>query len=533
MAETVTKQPTSTSDEINKEENPIIKFLKTDVRFNSASIPHKYKGKDTNQLVDAAFSNYFYDIQDPAWYPDSFIRSKMKNLYNNMLNTARFALTYSQFKVAKPLTDDGQIGRIKGISDEDANKVENSNKALDFYFSPDNGKIGNIVSSICKSVVSYAYSQVSGVISAAEHGFSLLNNLNNDQTNTSTKKDVTYTPETLFLSTQPMIDVQGIMTDERLIKQLEVANAAVSYFRGIFEKDALDNNKLINFIGGLKNDLETLFKNVILEYFFEKDELLKYQNKSLIEIITALSTRPDLRLHGLAEKVFLTMIYGNYKAHFRIPMSQKDVSFCIANGQDGWTASDNSPQINFFGKVTTVAQELSEINIPNIFMRKKWEQSSVVGSGRTFSCSFYLFNDTLEHFMLNFNYIIHILALCSPITDTALVRPPYLFNLKVPGGLRYLLCSCNCTIKNMGKIRKLGSREYVANILKHITEQFAWIKDLSSDELTYCPDGYQVTLNFKSLIPPTWNFDQAYLTNWNIGIPKEPNQSFLALNTGE
>ena len=125
MAETVTKQPTSTSDEINKEENPIIKFLKTDVRFNSASISHKYKDKNTNKIVDAAFSNYFYDIQDPAWYPDSFIRSKMKNLYNNMLNTARFALTYSKFKVEQPLTDEGQIGAIKGISDEDANKVEN------------------------------------------------------------------------------------------------------------------------------------------------------------------------------------------------------------------------------------------------------------------------------------------------------------------------------------------------------------------------------------------------------------------------
>ena len=529
MAETVTKQPTSTSDEINKEivPNPIIQFLKTDVRFNSASIQHKYKDKKTNKIVDAAFSNYFYDIQDPAWYPDSFIRSKMKNLYNNMLNTARFALTYSKFKVEQPLTDEGQIGAVTGISDEDANKVENSNKALDFYFSPDKGMVGNIVSSICKSVVSYAYSQVSGIIGVAEQGFSLLNNLQNDQNNSSTQKDVTYTPETLFLSTQPMIDVQGIMTDERLIKQLEVANAAVSYLRGIFEAHALSSQTLSNFINSLKADTEQFFREIVLKYLLPADEYANSKNKPLTEIFSSLSTRPDFRLHGLAEKIFMTMIYGNYKAHFRIPMSQKDVSFGIANGQMGWQGSDSN-LIDAGNELSAIGQGLSEINIPNVFMRKKWVQTSVIESGRTFSCSFYLFNDTLEHFMLNFNYIIHILALCSPITDTSFVRPPYLFNIKIPGGLRYLLCSCTCNIRNIGKIRKLGSREYVANIMKHITEQFAWIEDLASDELTYCPDGYQVTLEFKSLIPPTWNFDQAYLTNMDIGVPKEPNQAFQA-----
>ena len=101
MAETVNQKPTSIVEQINEESGlskTVQGFLKTDVRFNSASIPHKFKDDKTNKTYWAAFEHYFYEIQDPGWYPDSLIRSRKQSLYNHMLNVAKFKLTYDKFK---------------------------------------------------------------------------------------------------------------------------------------------------------------------------------------------------------------------------------------------------------------------------------------------------------------------------------------------------------------------------------------------------------------------------------------------------
>lgn len=535
MAEKVNQKPTSVVEQINEESGlpkTIQSFLKTDVRFNSASIPHKFKDNNTNQTYWAAFENYFYEIQDPAWYPDSLIRSRKQNLYNHMLNVAKFKLTYDKFKTPVKVNEEtGQLsGAIKGISDDDANKIENSNKALDFYFQGGDEGLGKIVNNICKSVVSYAYSQVSGIVSAAEQipgmfstakGFlqdSGIISKDGKKTTETKTPGMIYTPESLFLTTQPMIDVQGIMTNERLLQQLKVGETAVKMLMDIIHDKSIDDN----FFKNMFDNFEKMMKELVYKIILPADKYEEYKDKGITDIISACS-RPDVRLHGVAEKIFMTMIYGNYKAHFRIPMTQTQYQFGLAEGNKGWVAADSS-LIKGAENTTDIINSFSEVNMPNVFMRRQWKQDRHVNGAKLFSCSFYLFNDTLDHFMLNFNYIIHLLALCNATTDTIFVRPPYLFNLRIPGGLRYLLCSCTCRVDGIGKIRKLGSSDYVVNILKHITEQFVWNEGLAGDELTYCPDAYKVTLNFTSLMPNTWNFDQAYLTNIDIGVPKYENQ---------
>ena len=524
MAETVNQNPTSTAEQINEENGiskNIINFLKTDVRFNSASIPHRIKDTTTGNTYFAAFENYFYEIQDPAWFPDSLIRSLKQNLYNHMLNVSKFKLTYEKFKKPAAVNKEtGQLAnKIEGISDTEANKIENSKKALDFYFEGNDKWLDKKIDNICKSVVAYAYGQISGIVSALEQLDDMISSLDGE-TKKSNIQDMTYSPETLFLTTQPMIDVQGIMTNERLIQQLKVGETAVKMIMDIINTNVIDKG----YFDRLFQNIETTIKQLAYKLILPADRYEAYKDKDITEIISECA-RPDVRLHGVAEKIFMTMIYGNYKAHFRIPMNQSSYQFGISEGNLGWQSVGDSKLIQEAEDATNIINSFTEMNIPNVFMRKQWRQNaSITGSGKSYTCSFNLFNDTLDHFMLNFNYIIHLLALCNATTDTIFVRPPYLFNLRIPGGLRYLLCSCKCTVKGIGKVRKLGSMDYVVNILKHITEQFAWNEKLASEELTYCPDAYEVTLEFNSLMPNTWNFDQAYLTNYDIGVSKYENQ---------
>ena len=65
--------------------------------------------------------------------------------------------------------------------------------------------------------------------------------------------------------------------------------------------------------------------------------------------------------------------------------------------------------------------------------------------------NFAIFNDTFEHFITNYAFIIEFMATTKAVTDMIFIRSPYLYDVEIPGGLRYNLCSCTASITPIGK----------------------------------------------------------------------------------
>lgn len=478
-----------------KEILPEKQYFGVDVRFN-------YSAKKGIE--------FYQDLLDPAWYPDSMVRSIKHNLYNNMLNKSRFVCSSE-----------------KRMTDKEANKIENSKKALDFYYKQDYGFLLNNVKSVVQKVVSNAYSQISSIAGVLDKVGNFLSGNKKEENDELTVGD-------LYLINQPMLDIQGILTTEKVYDLLSALSNVRDFITNAFttisnsvSKSAnpsigVDTQDIINYLTATTPEK---IKNIIKNMFnVDINEMLSLN--SLTEFLTT-KVIGTTRIHNLSEKILLSIVSGTYKIHFRAPFIKNDSIFNTANG-NGWGLNSLDGGKLGTGQLSEDLNDLTGIMIPDIAMRYQYNISEAYENPNEISTTFVLFNDTLEHFIINFRYVMYIIAMCKPVTDGLTIRPPYLFNVCVPGGLRHLLCACSVNISNLGQVRKIGNDSYAAEILKSIVDPLNPKEgfSLSHTALSYVPDAYKVSLKFKPLLSNTWNFDQAYLTNVEIGVPKELNNEF-------
>ena len=427
------------------------------------------------------------EVPTPAWIPDSFLRSLKRNLYYNMVNS-------------------GSFRGFKSI------EQSNGGKCLNFYKESNSGLISNMVSTAVKSIVSTAANQVMSVASKVDSVVNGVSSLfgSSDGGNKSLLRAIRETANEPFLAAQPYLRIDGIHLAEDVKDNWTVIAAALkgigsawqSIINGNSMKDVLEkwNKEIINTLKGW----QILPKDV---------------NGDLLEVLSKTLTQPEYRMHNFSEAQMLHSVQGVYTLTCKLPLFGNNVGMLNSNtGQfeTGWgTAGANVPgggtDINAILGYFQNNQFHAVWNNPIT-----WNPSSVGrDGGRAVYYAFNIYNDTLEHVLTNLAFIWSFGATTMPVTDYLLLRPPYLYDIEVPGGFRYKYCKCGFRVTPQGRMRRLtsiqqngvyGNGDEICNLFKSI-----YGITVNPTAISHVPDYYKVEIEFTPLVPNLWNFIDSYL----------------------
>jgi hypothetical protein len=129
--------------------------------------------------------------------------------------------------------------------------------------------------------------------------------------------------------------------------------------------------------------------------------------------------------------------------------------------------------------------------------------------------SFNIYNDTLEHAMTNLAFIWSFGSTTQSVTDLVMLRPPYVYDIEIPGGVRFKYCTCGFEVRPGGKTRKFtsikqdGMTKNDDEVCKVFKELYG--VDVNPVAFSHVPDYYTVSITFRSLLPNTWNFVDSFL----------------------
>ena len=428
----------------------------------------------------------FLEVPTPAWFPDSFLRSLKRNLYFNMVNSASF------------------YGTPKGKA--------NDGKSLDFYKDDSSGNVlTNLVNTAVRSIVTTAANQVTSVASKVDsviNGVSSLFGGGNKESGDLYARiaDVYSNP---FMSSQPYLKVYGIHLAENVSDTWAtlktVGSAIVSAFTELCNEGPFNTN--------------------LGEYFSKVDESVMQALKSLHVVGNDVSDKtisgalskmletPEYRMHNFAEQQMLASMAGYYTMTCKLPY--------FGNRKPAFTSSGESAfRTGFAGKRSAANDPIqAAVKVAQNWSNVTWSEQIRFAPEDTIvdyypvSYAFNIYNDTLEHAMLNLAFIWSFTAVTQAVTDIVTIRPPYLFDIEVPGGVRYKYCTCRFEATPEGKLRRIASalgsdRTDIKGVFKSL---FGF--DVNPDAIAYVPDFYKISITFRPLVPNLWNFIYSYLHN--------------------
>ena len=429
---------------------------------------------DPNTGVDFRF----LEVPTPAWFPDSFLRSLKRNLYFNMVNNASYY----------------------GTALADANK----GTSLDFYKDTSgNGIIGNLVNTAVKSIVSTAANQVMSLTSKVDsvvNGVSSLLGGGGNSENSNLYSMINEVSRNPFLASQPYIKVYGIHLAENLRDAWDAVDSLGTIISNEFSKLVRDNDFTSNMTELMKKWNEGLTKAMKSLKILDENA----GNDVGAELQKTLTT-PKNRMHNFAETQMLCGISGYYTMTCKLPFFGNNAPMFKSSGTNAFKTGYgyNNPHQN---ALIELARKYTNIIWNNPI---KWSPDEV-GSDRIIpiNYNFNIYNDTLEHMLTNLVFIWSFGATTQSVTDIVTLRPPYLYDIEIPGGLRFKYCICGFQVTPQGKLRKIsnGGDDIIGKLFKQI---FGFT--VNPNAISHVPDYYKVEIVFTPLLPNLWNFVDSYL----------------------
>lgn len=434
----------------------------------------------------------YINVPTPAWYPDSFVRSLKNSLYLKMVNNTTY------------LNSDGKDESTK----------------LEFYKESSGSAIVKALTSAVKSIVTVGVNQVASVVSKAQGVYDSVSSLfkTTDDSKKGLSASIIENQKIPFLAAQPYIVVRGIHVTENIKASVEILQSALSATGSAFGnlKDMFTNGESFTklFDEGNKK-LQEAFKST----FGIKE------GSDWASIFTNGVFSPKFRHHSIAEQMMRQSLCGKYTMMCKIPLLNNDGVLIKSSGQDGFKRGTVGYELkDTKGVGEKLAQELTgDLNI-GLSDTIKWifNVNSDSMHIKPIDTRFTIYNDTFEHFLLNYAFIYGFMATTKATTDGVLVRAPYVYDVTIPGGMRYMLCSCDASVKCVGNMRKISDdAESLGNAFNG-----KFNVPINGSILEYIPDAYEVHVSFKSLIPDLWNFIESY-----ISMNTESNDKSIAIGT--
>lgn len=402
-------------------------------------------------------------LPTPAWVPESYIRSQKKNFYLSMFN---------------PKAVFGQ----------------GNSTPLEFYKEESSSFPMGMLKNIGKSALTLVANQVGAMANTAQGVVNSVKGLLGIEEEESPANDP-------FLENQPYVNVYGINMSPDIKTHIEIIKQAFNLIKDIMNTES-----------GFKDLIDRLGKGVMGAIkVILKDQPGAAKINDLSSLWAHISKKPN-REHSILEMMLTHSFQGSYLQFVRIPYQRPAVSFQSCKGQWSGGFGDSSDFINKFVGSAYVMGSVEKIN---------WSPQNLTMQ-TPITIDFNMHNDTLEHLATNFYFMLGFLAGAKATTDMIFMRSPYLYDIEVPGGGRYRLCTCDCTFTPVGRMRRLGYSmvEAFAKLspwggkkLEHIGQKY------EPHNGFFFPDSWKVNMQFKSVLPDTWNFLSSYYFN---GSEQEP-----------
>ncbi len=481
--------------------NSAINFLISGVEAMKKYLDHDSRGIGVSGPNDIKY----IQIPTPAWYPDSFMRSIKNSAYLKMINNSSYL-----------------------------NRNENENRTkLEFYEEKTGGNIVmNALQGAVKSLVSTGVNQVMSVANKAQGIYDSVASLfsKNETKDPTLAQTIVENQQIPFLAAQPYIEVRGIhLTEgirascEILQSALKMTNSAWGVVKDVVTLDfsaaanaLMSGNKAV-----IKAVSKTFFSAETVNNIGASKKIADYPNdwSQLLELIFG----NDLRLHGVAEQLIRQSIVGRYTMSCKIPyINNKNANLIQSTGQGNFkngafgyekTGEKAKDTVEKLAQSATEDLNLGLSDMIKWIYNPKGDDSYTVSPVDT---TFTIYNDTMEHFLVNYAFVFSFMATTKATTDGILVRAPYVYDIIIPGGVRYMLCKCEASVKNVGKMRCLSAD----------TDQIAKLFNksmgvpINANSIKYIPDAYEVHIKFTSLLPDLWNFIESYI-NMNTQSEKD------------
>ena len=468
----------------------------------------EYLEGDSRSLgyLDSTTKARYINIPTPAWYPESFLRSLKSSFYLKMINNTKY----------------------RNGEDDNPNKTK-----LEFYNTNNksDGSFTGMLKSAVKSLVSVGVNQVRSITSKIDGAISGINTLingNSSSSSGSAYESIAANQKIPFLAAQPYLEIRGIHVMESLKAGSDILNGTLSCIDSSLNAltDLLTGD--VDF-GTLFSDTNEKLKKAFIDTFLDKSQRMTITGKdretSWTSIIGSIFDE-KYRMHSVAEKLIQQSVAGRYTMMCKVPLIYNDAVVIQSTGSEGFKRGAIGYQLKgSSGDGKNAAQKLladvtQDLNV-GLSEMIKWIYD-VNGASYTMTpvkTKFTIYNDTFEHFLTNYTFIIGFMATTKAVTDGFLVRAPYLYDIIIPGGMRYMLCTCNASIKNVGNIRMLSAN--TDSIAKQFNEGLG--VPLNCDAIRYIPDAYEVSLEFKSVLPDLWNFIDSYINMNTKSNDKRPH----------
>lgn len=432
---------------------------------NDGLFKYVYRDANNDYYGSEGGKKQIHVLPTPAWVPESYIRSQKKNFYLSMFNPQAV------------------FGTGNGTP-------------LEFYKEESSSFPMGMLKNIGKSALTLVANQVGAMANTAQGVVNSVKGLLGIEDDEPPANDP-------FLENQPYVNVYGINMSPDLKTHIEIIKQAFNLIKDIMNTDS-GLGDLVDRLGkGVMNAIKAILKN--------------QPGAASINDFSSLwahISKNENREHSILELMLTKSFIGSYLQFVKIPYQHPAVSFQSCKGQWSGGFGDSSDFINKFVGSAYVMGSVEKIS---------WSPQNLTMQ-TPITIDFNMYNDTFEHLATNFYFMLGFLAGSKATTDMIFMRSPYLYDIEVPGGGRYRLCTCDCTFKPVGRMRRLGySMAY--ELAKFSPWGGAWtLKELgescSPHNGFYFPDAWSVNIQFKSVLPDTWNFLSTYYFNKARKDPK-------------
>lgn len=232
---------------------------------------------------------------------------------------------------------------------------------------------------------------------------------------------------------------------------------------------------------------------------------------------TEMSDVLSTRIGGLAYSFIRNAASGQYMYTFELPhFGNPTMIKSVATG--GFDHDSGS------GDILKIINDMTGNNA-TLMENISWSAEKARGTFKMdpFTGTFYLFNDTLEMYKENLDFVLRTVTHSLPIRDSFMYRAPCCYDVTDVGNRRCYFCSGEFSVKKVGKIRKLSAYPgMTVDMLTNLTDEIkqyimtsdsGMAKSINDDIIDYVPDAFEITYTFTPLISENYNTFVYYFLN--------------------
>lgn len=372
-----------------------------------------------------------------------------------------------------------------------------------------------------------------------------------------------------ILNNMPVIEIREFLPDTKLEQFLNLFGEVLSYVmdkvKNFFNKDknnATESNKEsagfgIDSLANVGKEVDKKTKDMINKCFnylspsgndannttnlFVKDGNSRFEGKpdldkakdpfNLYYKTGANNSLERIMMHDFPKFMYYKLQSVTNSNVYVIPNNLNDKLLYNSDGTKGWSkggmavsqAVDNIPLVG--GLISKLLKgPLGIFDNLRISYMPYWESENGQDARPVVKIEFELVNDTVESALNNFLFVNTIVPNNKIVQYGMFQHSPCLYDVKIGGYDRLFACAGKFEVKHKGMLR-IPSNEFFNKIQKHVNKTITdvynsipeFIKGLRDYDLIRIPDTYEVTMEFTSLLPASFNnYMFTYSTNTSI-----------------